>query len=685
MSNLPAMVPLLALLATAALTLGIARRCAPSLAGRILLAVLLTFSLWSFSSFMFHTITFPSSIFWLYLIASLGQGISVLSVHFTTEFPYHRRGPKWLVIAYYLLGLAMLTLLLRGGMVESASLASSGLVKVSFGPLAPVGWAWITLCLSASIGLLAHTLLSQRGAEEKKRAVYPLIGFIILLLGFLSNIVVSAYPVDVAAGIVFVGFLSYAVVKGHLLRPVEEQPRYLALLIGLWFGVLIYGALLVVLWQWLALGIATASIVAALIVGVTAAVLVKSTRVRIQRWLAKLLFPTTFHYWKALDRLKAIDTSAGRWQDSLTQLLDAQLEATRATTSAFFVFEKESGCFEPAVARGANREAALGHKLAIESPFVSWLRERKQVLSAQDIQRLPQFRVLLESERKLLEECGLGLFCGVYTAQGLIGIVGLGHESWDSPFTQEDIEFCAVAANNAAPIIADTLRRQAEEALRDSEARLRLLSRRIINAQEEERARISREVHDQLGQEAIAIKLEASSLARRFQADPVLQEQAMELATMADQMVSIAKHLAGDLRPRDLDELGLVKAIQSYAEEFERRTSISCPLDVPRSEPNVTKETAIAAYRILQEALTNVWRHAKASQVNVTLAQKGNSILLSISDDGVGFESSQLRDRSSLGLFGMRERAQLVGGRLQTRSRPSKGTQIIAHLPMSID
>ncbi len=224
---------------------------------------------------------------------------------------------------------------------------------------------------------------------------------------------------------------------------------------------------------------------------------------------------------------------------------------------------------------------------------------------------------------------------------------------------------------------------RAKEALKRSENRLRLLSGRIIRAQEEERRRISRELHDQLGQEAVAIKMGASLLARRLEDEPALKEQATGLATIAGRLTVTANRIAADLRPGVLDDGGLVRAVQTYVEEFERRTGISCPLDVPRSEPGVTtREAATAAYRILQEALTNVWRHARASRVKVSLGLRGGRMVVRVSDNGVGVDTSQLSDASSLGLFGMRERAGLVGGTLQIRSSPGGGTQVTAYLPI---
>lgn len=467
MSNIPALVPLVTLLVTATLTLGIVRRCALTRQGQILIVLLLLVALWSFNSFMFHSVSFPSSTFWLYGVSSLGFAVTAVGLHFVTEFPRRRDSARWLIGAYYSTAAMMFALLMSGKMIESARLLPDGLTEATFRSLASIGWGWATIVIAHSIGLLGFTFRGRYSAEEKRLTLYPLIGFIILLFGFLSNMFFSSYPLDVATGLIFVCLLAYAVVKSHLLRPVQRQrPRLMSISV-LVLSLLIYGVLVVVLRKWLSINIFMSVFVPVLVLAIITSIVAKPSRVRIVRWLAKIFFPTTLRYWKALDRLKALDGSVASWPDTVEHFLDIQLEATHARTAVLFTLEKESGCYEPSVVRGTHRESVYDHKLTPDSPFVSCLKERKQVLTTQDIQRLPQFKALLESERKLLEDCGLGLFCGVRTGSGLMGIIAVGRESRNSPYTQEDLEFSIVAANSMAPIIADTLRKRAEEALKE--------------------------------------------------------------------------------------------------------------------------------------------------------------------------------------------------------------------------
>ncbi len=227
-----------------------------------------------------------------------------------------------------------------------------------------------------------------------------------------------------------------------------------------------------------------------------------------------------------------------------------------------------------------------------------------------------------------------------------------------------------------------TERKRSEEVLRRSESQLRLLSQRIIEVQEEERARIARELHDQLGQELVALKIEAVSLAEKLTDDAVLRERARAVLDLVERLDSTSHRIAVSIRPEILDELGLVRAIQWYAEDFERRSGISCPVEAPVDEPALSKQTATCAYRILQEALTNVWKHSRASQAKVKVTATDRTVSICVSDDGVGVDLKRLADASSLGLLGMRERASLVGGRVTIRRNRGRGLRVTAHLPV---
>jgi two-component system sensor histidine kinase UhpB len=227
-----------------------------------------------------------------------------------------------------------------------------------------------------------------------------------------------------------------------------------------------------------------------------------------------------------------------------------------------------------------------------------------------------------------------------------------------------------------------TERKTYEQALERSESQLRLLSQRVLQVQEDERARIARDLHDQLGQELVYLGMKARSLAEEVADSPVARRSVRELVSLIDRTRATSHRIAVTINTPILDDTGLAQALQLCAGEFAKRSSLPCYVDSTIGDLSVPRGVGTAAYRILQEALTNIWRHAKASEVHVTVRKTGKTMVLRIADNGVGFDTNSLLDNSSLGIVGMRERARRVGGSLQVARRRAGGTQVVARLPL---
>ncbi|MGC9196259.1 MAG: PAS domain-containing sensor histidine kinase [Syntrophobacteraceae bacterium] len=218
--------------------------------------------------------------------------------------------------------------------------------------------------------------------------------------------------------------------------------------------------------------------------------------------------------------------------------------------------------------------------------------------------------------------------------------------------------------------------------LKKVQDKLRLLSASIMNSQEKERTAIARELHDELGQVLTALRMDSAWLLKRLQGnDATGAERAQAMCRLVDKTIDDVRNIALRLRPGVLDDLGLIAALEWFAADFEKRTEIVCVfrhLNVQR----VDNIVATAAYRIVQEALTNVARHALASRVDVSLKRRGKLLLLTVVDNGVGFEVGKIDESEALGIAGMRERATLAGGALEIRSRPGKGVRMQCKLPV---
>ena len=208
---------------------------------------------------------------------------------------------------------------------------------------------------------------------------------------------------------------------------------------------------------------------------------------------------------------------------------------------------------------------------------------------------------------------------------------------------------------------------------------LRELATRLQTAREEERKLVARELHDELGQTLTAIKLElarAVGAFRRDQLSPASVDRLQSLIGLTEIGIATVKRIATDLRPATLDHLGLAAAIQWEATTFQARTGIRCRL-IPGPDASALRaEQETMLFRIFQESLTNVVRHAQASAVQVKLSEGAGVFELRVSDNGRGISEAQVRDPRSIGLLGMRERAALIGGVFSIAGHPGKGTVV---------
>jgi PAS domain S-box-containing protein len=222
-------------------------------------------------------------------------------------------------------------------------------------------------------------------------------------------------------------------------------------------------------------------------------------------------------------------------------------------------------------------------------------------------------------------------------------------------------------------------------AVKKAQDQLRLLSGRIMASQEKERTAISRELHDELGQVLTALRMDAVWMQERLkESDPGIAERALTMCGLIDKTIKDVRSIAIRLRPGVLDDLGLVDALEWLATDFENRSGITCVFE--HENVSALNETvATAAYRICQEAITNVARYAEATRVSVVLGVEEDILSLSVRDDGKGFDVAVLTGSEGIGIAGMRERATLAGGSLEVTSEPGRGCQVHFKVPLDAE
>jgi PAS domain S-box-containing protein len=228
-----------------------------------------------------------------------------------------------------------------------------------------------------------------------------------------------------------------------------------------------------------------------------------------------------------------------------------------------------------------------------------------------------------------------------------------------------------------------TERKRADERLKSSNEKLRALAAHLQSVREEESISIAREIHDELGGALTGLKMDLSWLARRLPEtlDEAVRQHLKSMSDYIDETIQKVRNISTGLRPSVLDDLGLAAAIEWQTREFQNRTEIKCEMISLQEEVALSPEKSTAVFRIFQEILTNIARHARATLVQISMKQDDGDLLLKVSDNGLGIAESDITDTTSLGILGMRERTVVFGGEVEINGEAGRGTTVMVRIP----
>ena len=227
-------------------------------------------------------------------------------------------------------------------------------------------------------------------------------------------------------------------------------------------------------------------------------------------------------------------------------------------------------------------------------------------------------------------------------------------------------------------------RELAEMELKRSQELFRNLSTHLQVVREEERTRIARKIHDDMGQALTALKIDLTWLNKKLTDDqPLIREKLQSMVTLINETIETVHNLSEDLRPGILDDFGLAAAIQWQTEDFQSRTGIACSVILDTEADKLTQDESTALFRIFQETLTNTLRHAAATEIGVHLWEEENQLMLEIADNGKGIADTEISSPMSLGLIGMRERVYGINGSIQLSGIQDKGTRVTVAIPLN--
>ena len=270
--------------------------------------------------------------------------------------------------------------------------------------------------------------------------------------------------------------------------------------------------------------------------------------------------------------------------------------------------------------------------------------------------------------------------------QGISTIKQRGMRKKDGSIVETEVRSQQLPDGRFLSVIRDlTERIEKERELTASYESIRKLTGHIQNIREEERTHIAREIHDELGQQLTVLKMDVSWVRKKVgSSDQLLQDKLNDLIIMLDETVKSVRRISSDLRPSILDDLGLVAAMEWQLGEFEKRSSINTGFIHSGDDLQLPDSIRTALFRVFQESLTNIVRHSEAEFVTVSITIEDSNLILSISDNGKGFDMHKAAEKKTLGILGMKERITMVGGEYKIESLLDKGTEVIVQIPLDM-
>jgi PAS domain S-box-containing protein len=348
-----------------------------------------------------------------------------------------------------------------------------------------------------------------------------------------------------------------------------------------------------------------------------------------------------------------------------------------AATSIVLREEADDGLYF-AAASGEGADAIVGQRLAIDQGIAGWVIQHGKPVLIPDVSKDARWYGSLDAQTGFSTR---SLLCvPLKSKERTIGAL----EALNKPdgFTQADLHLLSTLA---APVATAIENARLFKEVRVGREQLQSLSRRLVEMQEAERAHVARELHDETGQALSGMLLSLSLLEQEADQPKAVKDRTSELLVLVDDMLENLHRLAMNLRPATLDHLGLLPTLEQYVETFEEQYNIETQFEiVGLGSDRLPPEMETALYRIVQESLTNVARHAQATRVDVLVARRDDQVVTIVEDNGSGFDPESAMQTSRLGLLGMRERAEMLNGRLVIESVPGSGTTVLVEVPYQI-
>ena len=628
---------------------------------------------------------------WSKCVVITGWPMMLFYYHFVRSFTNKR--PDLLVYLGYGMWLVITVLMLLGYILKDVYY-SQGFLYFDYGSNPYYG---SNLYLVSSLGSVFYIAALIRLSRYYKSSTDPVARnrAIYLFLGILGCAAISSpilipslfgrYPFEYTGGIVNGIVVSYVILKYRLLDlkvAIRKGLTYSTLTI---FLTALYLLLLFTLQMFFHEWIGYRSLALAAVVALVAAVLFNPLRNLIQKWIDRLFYRETYDYRQMLLSFTNNISNVLDLGELAQSILEPVVKAMHVKKAALLFPQVGSGDFNARfVQQTTDEEPFAKLKFLSDNPIVSWLATKGKVLRRELIDIMPQFKGMWEVERVALDAIGVELLCPIRSKGSLIGILALGEKQSGSSYSDEESDLLLTMSNEAAVALENA---RMLDSLKSQQLQVEQLLAQVVLAQEEERNRISIDLHDSVAQWLVATSYGMQTFKQELpaKADGKARRDLSDMeSTIARSLKELRRVVVG-LRPPALDELGLTHALRQSLEEL-KSDGIDCRFSQVGTPCRLPSSMEIAVYRVVQEALTNIRKHAEATKINLRLQFQEDKLLVEIRDNGQGFNLSQTLDSAiavgHLGLLGMKQRAEMLGGDIRIKTSEGNGTTIILSLPI---
>ena len=687
--NIYVIVPLFCAAINGALAVIALRR--PTRARVVFALYLLSGTGWSLTSAMAHMgFDHSQTYFWSKLIVITAWPMMLLYYHFVRYFTNKRL--DLLVYLGYGMWVAIIILTALGYTLKDAYFFN-GTLYLDYGSNLYYGNNVYLLTIlsipfmSAALIRLGRHYRESADPVARNRTIYLFLGIFVFVLFGVTNLVPALfkYPIDYVGGIVNGLVISYVILRYQLLDirfVMRKGLVYSSLTV---FLTALYLLLLFILQMFFHEWVGYTSLALAAVFALLAAVLFNPLRNLVQRLIDRLFYRETYDYRQMLFSFSSKISNVLDLGELAQSILDPVVKAMHVKRAALLFPDIEGSNFNTQFAQQATKEEPpIRLRLTNDNPVVTWLATEGKALRLELIDIIPQFKGLWEAERVALKAPELELLCPIRSRGSLIGILAVGEKRSESPYTDEEIDLLMTMANEAAVAVENA---RMLNSLRNQELRVRQLLAQAVRAQEEERKRISVDLHDSVAQWLVAASYRAQTCSQVLSGDNsnVARQELADMESSLSKSLKELRRVVTGLRPPALDELGLTHALRQSLDDL-KTDGLDCQFSEEGTPVRLHSSMEIAVYRVVQEALNNVRKHANATQVSLRLQFHPDKLLVEVHDNGQGFDLSQTLDSATsvghMGLLGMKQRAETLGGDVKIKTGSGVGTTIILSLPI---